>query len=129
MDNKEKKYDFWITSAKDRFGDLGIIGLVLIKILNSQAFIDSFILSCRAMGRSIETAIMNHIKNYYFNSMDLNFLNAEYIPTQKNIPTKKFYEDQGFKILMQQKNGAKEYQLEKKNYNILECMWTTFQGV
>jgi len=49
--------------ASDRFGDMAIIELCLIdNAKQGTAFIDSFILSCRTMGRGIETAVVNFLK-------------------------------------------------------------------
>ncbi len=67
----------------DRFGDHGITG-VCIAILRSETWeIDSFMLSCRIIGRGIEQAFMHHLCN------EAKMLNAtrllgRYLPTKKN---------------------------------------------
>jgi len=45
-------------SAKDKYGDYGIIGLAIIELKKNSAIISNFVMSCRALGREIE--------NYFF---------------------------------------------------------------
>jgi FkbH-like protein len=91
--------DLYTVQARDRFGDLGMIGLCVIECeATSEAVIDSFILSCRAMGRGIETAMLNYIKEEYFGRRGLACLRALFSPTKKNKPALDFYTDQGFVI-------------------------------
>lgn len=53
--------------AADRFGKLGCIGAVLLRnVTEPHARIDSFVLSCRAMGRGIESAVLNYVKTLCF---------------------------------------------------------------
>ncbi len=50
--------------VKDKFGDHGITGVFIIKKLNSNEwFLDTFLLSCRIIGREIEKGILNYIIN------------------------------------------------------------------
>ncbi|MGH6916124.1 MAG: HAD-IIIC family phosphatase, partial [Geminicoccaceae bacterium] len=51
--------------ATDRFGPLGIIGVYLVDLSNGLPYLDSFLMSCRAIGRGIETAVMNTIKQEF----------------------------------------------------------------
>lgn len=120
----DDSYDLFIISAKDRFGDLGIIGLYLVELSAPKARIDSFILSCRAMGRGIESAIMNHLKNRYYNQRDnIRLLEGSYIPTPKNKPVKDFFDKQGFKILKQNEKDEKLYQLASDDILPVDCSW------
>ena len=48
------KNDIIHISVQDRFGDYGIVGLCIIDYLDNQANIDSFLMSCRVIGRKIE---------------------------------------------------------------------------
>ncbi|VAW87164.1 Polyketide synthase modules and related proteins [hydrothermal vent metagenome] len=93
-----KKFDLFTISVKDNFGEMGMIGLALIELNNNVARIDSFILSCRAMGRQIETIIMNSIKEKYVLSQRVTKLIAKYIPTAKNMPVESFFDKQDFSL-------------------------------
>jgi FkbH-like protein len=112
-----------LVSAKDRFGDLGIIGLYLLELTDHSTRIDSFILSCRAMGRGIETAMMNHIKKRYLNDGTDGQLRGSYIPTTKNSPVQRFYEEQGFSVCESLASEEKNYMLKAHDKELLDCGW------
>lgn len=115
--------DLYVVKAADKFGDLGTIGLFLIKNAKAgEPFIDSFILSCRAMGRGIETAVMNYIKKNYIKHMSDNGLKALYIPTQKNKPVSSFYKDEGFTVV-DGENESESYMLSADNVAEKSCSW------
>lgn len=117
IDNSE--YELYVFSVKDNFGDLGIIGLALTQLDKSVAIIDSFILSCRAMGRGIETAVMNMLKQNYLLEEKFDQILATYIPTQKNKPVLKFFNGQGF-LLTDEEDHARNYQLSASNVKLLD---------
>jgi FkbH-like protein len=121
-------YDIFIVSARDTFSDLGIIGLCLVEHAEDSARIDSFILSCRAMGRGIESAIMNYLKNRYFKDKGIRLLKASYVPTPKNKPVREFFDQQGFAILEFNEQGEKTYQLLYDNWSEVECSWIKVVG-
>ena len=52
----------FLISLQDLYGDHGNIGLVILKRINSKTFfLDTFILSCRILGRHLETWIIKKI--------------------------------------------------------------------
>ena len=79
----------------DKFGDNGITGVYIIKKHETFWFIDTFLLSCRIMGRGIENAILSQIlKDAKANGVEI--IKAKFIPTQKNKPAETFLSDYGF---------------------------------
>lgn len=54
-----------VLEAKDRFGDYGMVGVAIIKASedSQQAQLDTFLLSCRALGRGIEQTFLCTILN------------------------------------------------------------------
>lgn len=118
----EKKWDILLISVKDNFGDMGAIGLVLIEKHSDSIHLDSFILSCRAMGRGIETAIMNTIKQRYIEHLDKLRITAKYLKTQKNTPVKNFFENQGFSVVNTTTDDDEiNYSLSQADTQILDC--------
>lgn len=79
----------------DKYGDNGIASLCILKINDKDAYIDSFLMSCRVMERLIEYDFMRFIENNLYNMGIIN-LYGEYIPTIKNIPASNFYLSYGF---------------------------------
>jgi FkbH-like protein len=91
------KNNDWVFTIdiKDKFGDHGITGLMIIELDNSKARINSFLLSCRVLGKGIEGAFINHILAKLKESGTKKVF-AEYISTSKNSQVKDFYEKVGF---------------------------------
>lgn len=115
--------ELWIARARDRFGDLGTIGVVLLKQDGRVLHVDSFLMSCRAMGRGIETAIMNHVKNRLLDHRGVLELRSRYIPTAKNKPVETFFEDQGFHLVESRDGGEKLYALGRAEIKFKDCDW------
>jgi len=119
-------YDLWCYSVKDKFGDLGTVGLLLVSISSDGAAIDSFIMSCRSMGRSVETSVVNWAKEYYLVEKQLPEIRAKFVATKKNKPVETLYDKQGFSVVS--KSGSEAaYQLDSKQFEKMNCDWIEFQ--
>ena len=95
-------------SVKDKFGDNGITVASIITFENDSADIDSFLLSCRILGRGVETAYIDFLINKLYDK-GIKTLTAHFILTQKNRQTEFFYEKNGFTLLRTSENGDKHY--------------------
>lgn len=114
-------WKIYCLSVKDCFGDNGITGCVFFKIMNSDIAIDSFLLSCRILGREIETGFIYHVlANLKLQGYKRVF--AEYIKTAKNSQVADFYDKIGF-VLMDSDNGRKEYCLNLQDVQIPETSY------
>ncbi len=94
---KDPDYATISLSLEDRFGDHGLIGLIILKKEDSKTlFIDSWIMSCRVLKRGMENFTLNSIVELAeFNNFET--IKAEYIPTKKNGIVKDHYQNLGFK--------------------------------
>lgn len=101
-----KQFDLWIGSVNDRFGDNGKSILAIVERQGEKARIDTFIMSCRIMGRYAEDAFIDALEHYY-REMGIDVLEAEFIPTAKNKPVDSFYERIGFSVIRQDEGGKK----------------------
>lgn len=82
---------------EDKFGDNGITGAFIVQKSNSNEWIlDTFLLSCRVMGREIEKSILSYIIEIAKKN-NVKKLKAEFITTKKNKPIENFLPDCGFK--------------------------------
>ena len=81
-------YVFWLAFSDD-FGDHGIIALVILTQTNvrDKAFLDTFLMSCRVLGRELEYFIFDYIKNK-LKDLGYKHLEAEYIKGDRNTPAK-----------------------------------------
>ena len=83
-----------ITEVSDRFGDYGLTGVLFYSIAEKTLKVDTFLLSCRVLGRGIEYRILSELgKIALENNMD--FIQIKYIPSLKNRPALDFIEKIG----------------------------------
>ena len=117
-----------VVKARDRFGELGWIGAVLLRGFGEpEVTIDSFLMSCRAMGREIETAVLNYVKRLCFEDGACRVLVAEYRPTARNAPVRDLYDRQGFSLIEATPDGTKRYRLAREDCIMLPCDWITLE--
>ena len=83
--------------VSDKFGDNGITGVYIIEKKDSKEWIiDTFLLSCRIMGRKVEEAMLYQIIEKAKN-LGIKKIKGKFIPTKKNKPAENFYSDYSFK--------------------------------
>jgi FkbH-like protein len=83
-------------SLADSFGDSGIVGMAIVEYDSENgARLDTFLMSCRVIGRMAELAFLNTIL-HYLKSRGVDELSADYVPTRKNILVENFLPDNGF---------------------------------
>jgi FkbH-like protein len=84
-------------NLKDKFGDHGLIGLVIMRrISETKAFIDTWIMSCRVLKRGMEEFIVNQFAERAL-AAGIETVVGEYVPTAKNGMVKDLYSQMGFK--------------------------------
>jgi FkbH-like protein len=91
--------DFIVLCLKmnDKFGDLGIVGVCIVKLKTSEALIDTFFMSCRIINRGVETAFLKSALNRIFEK-GITSVKASFIKTKKNILVESFYDSMGFDL-------------------------------
>jgi len=82
--------------VRDRFGDAGVVGLALAETTSDTCRIDSLLLSCRVIGRGVETALLAEVAARAQRAGARRLI-GEYIPTRKNNLCANFYTEHGFK--------------------------------
>jgi FkbH-like protein len=78
-------------SVSDRFGDYGLIGLILVDVQQNEADIRNYLMSCRALGRRIEFDFWDYITND-IKDRKLNLNKVCFKKTEKNKPAQDFLE-------------------------------------
>jgi len=101
MDSKNHR--IYSLQLFDKFGDNGIVGEIIIKEEKETWIIDSFILSCRVIGRTVETAFLSYIIKQA-RAENIKFLIGKFIPTKKNLPVKDLYKKHNFNFVKKNKN-------------------------
>ena len=116
-------WEMYCMSVSDRFGDNGITGCIL---LNGYE-IDSFLLSCRILGKGIESAFLKTVLTG-LRDRGIQSVTAEFIPTAKNAQVAEFYDNCGFTVIEKKEDGTKAYSLDlttadlnvKPYYSVIE---------
>ena len=75
--------------VSDRFGDYGLVGVMIAQTEGSVLSIDTLLLSCRVLGRGVEHAMVKHLASIAANS-GLNTVSLEFVRTARNEPAKAF---------------------------------------
>src|SRR5262249_7653855 len=76
----------WVTRTvrlADRFGDNGLIGVLLAKTNCDALEIDTWLMSCRVLKRGVEALVLNELAAAA-RALGLAKLRGEFIPTSKN---------------------------------------------
>lgn len=102
-----EKGDVITVHMADKYGDQGLVAVLILKYDCDQADIDTFLMSCRVMGRNAENEILARVKNL-LQSKGVKSVHAAYIKTAKNAPVESLFEKLGFSITGQEE-GHKEY--------------------
>ena len=83
-------------NVRDRFGEYGLVGVVVVNLAEPMVWqIDTFLLSCRVLGRGWSSGILSLIASAAMTA-GAQTLRGLFIPTTKNAVAADFYEFQGF---------------------------------
>lgn len=97
---------------RDRFGDLGMIAVVICHIKDQDegrtAHIDTWLMSCRVLGRKVEEAMFTALAEV-LRSRGVTYLSAEYRPSQKNHMVREHYDKLGLPLLKEDEAGIRTY--------------------
>jgi FkbH-like protein len=86
---QSKALECLITEVSDRFGDYGMVGVILFKNHTDAVKVDTFLLSCRAMGKGVEHKMLARLGEIA-KERGLGNVEVPYIPTNKNQPALDF---------------------------------------
>ncbi len=105
----------YIVQLVDQYGDHGKIALVIMDILNGEvAFLNTFLMSCRVLGRYLEAWILNQIIIILKNK-GIRYLLAEFIPSGKNDVAEKFLLENGLNLCDENSELMKMFKNYKDN--------------
>ena len=111
---QDRNFDIIYATLGDKFGDMGIIGVCILKYQDPDVVFDSFLLSCRALGRKVEAAFLREVLLIAIKRGASGAI-GEYIPTKKNQQTAGFFPDNGFTLLPGNKmDSGKKFRLDLK---------------
>jgi FkbH-like protein len=91
--------------VRDRFGDHGLVGVAITRDEKDACEIDTLLLSCRVIGRTVETALLSYLAQTA-TARGRRRLSGRFHPTKKNAPAKEFYAQHGFQLHSQNGDGS-----------------------
>lgn len=98
VQNSDTNIDMFMVNLKDNYGDHGIVGLVGLKFATRDiCFIDTFLMSCRILGRHLEAWMLNEIV-ISAKQRGSKTLLVDFIESTKNVIAKDFLVNYGFKL-------------------------------
>lgn len=83
-------------TASDKFGALGLVGVLIVKRDGQFGYVDSYLLSCRALGRDLEMVFLARALGELEQQWGVEGWRAEYRRTNKNAQVADFWERSGF---------------------------------
>jgi FkbH-like protein len=95
-------------NVRDRYADNGLVGVAIThderEVEGEVCEIDTFLLSCRVIGRTVETALLAYLAEEA-RERGAQRLEGWFLPTKKNAPARDFYRDHGFRLLSETEAG------------------------
>lgn len=111
---KDEKYLTLSFSLKDKFGDYGLISVVIMEKQDEKTlFLDTWLMSCRVLKRGMEEFIINQVIETA-KANGFSKVVGEYIQTPKNAMVQKIYAKLGFIDLG---DGKFEVNVDQFNFN------------
>lgn len=110
---KGKGWHIYTLSVSDKYGDYGMTGCMMIK----GNEIDEFLLSCRILGKEIETAFAKSVLKI-LKGNGVRLVKATFVPTLKNAQVENFYDKLGFSVDRKGEDGVKEYVCDLKDVDL-----------
>ena len=104
----------YVVYASDKYGDSGLISVIILADEGMGVRIDTFLMSCRIMGRRLEDVIINELIAKSLNNGKQEII-GEFISTAKNAPVMELYDRLGFSKI-NESEGHKIYKIKTDGY-------------
>jgi FkbH-like protein len=107
--------------VSDKFGNAGLTGVAVMRYEGIVAIVENFLMSCRVIGRGVETAIWNRIVTDAMHR-GCTELRAAYLPSEKNAQVVDFYDRLGLPMT-NESEGARHYTMAAADFALLPNPW------
>ena len=119
---RSELYSVYSIKVEDKFGSCGLTGVLITHHATDVLKVDTFLMSCRVIGRGVEFAAWNQVFEDA-RSKGCTHIEGTYIPTAKNAQVKDFYERLGLEIVSEQESGSKRYRKELDQVKLTKSDW------
>jgi FkbH-like protein len=107
--------------VSDKFGNAGLTGVAVILYEEGRAIVENFFMSCRVIGRGVETVIWSRIVDDAIHR-GCTELRATYQPSAKNSQVVDFYDRLGIP-LANESEGTRHYAISIVDFNTPTNPW------
>jgi len=108
--------------VSDKFGNAGLTGVVAMRYDGLIAHVDNFFMSCRVIGRGIETAIWSTIAADAV-KRGCTEIHAKFIPSAKNAQVADFYASLGLPLIKENHEGLRQYSIAIADFTLPTNSW------
>ena len=102
---------------EDRFGDNGMISVVICRRVDDAWHLDTWLMSCRVLGREVERAILDRLLRHA-RSHAVSRLIGTYVPTARNALVAGHYQRLGFSPAGNDADGTTRWTLDVSAYEV-----------
>lgn len=106
-------------SLNDKFGDNGIVSILIAKIVGDSVNIELFVLSCRVFKRGMEFAMMNALADL-LRLKEIKTIQGYFIPTNKNKIVSELYKSMGFREVEKARDSGTVWQCAVNEYSVIK---------
>jgi FkbH-like protein len=110
----DKNFAGFSARLKDRFGDHGLISIVIGEKAGDTMKVDTWLMSCRVLKRGVEEEVLNELVRLA-KLKNCTRLEGIYLPTPKNEMVRDFYGRMGF-TLISESETKREFELRLENF-------------
>ena len=107
--------------VRDRYADNGLVGVAITRDQDQVCEIDTFLLSCRVIGRTVETALLAYLCEQA-RARGCHTVEGWFLPTKKNAPARHFYASHKFTVLETTEKGTR-YGLDLTQAKVETSPW------
>lgn len=93
----------------DRFSDHGIISVLIARELDDALDVETWLMSCRVLGRTVEHALLSHVIELGAKLKKTRILGC-YVPTARNVLVKDHYARLGFTCVGEDLQGSSRWE-------------------
>jgi FkbH-like protein len=111
----DKNFIGYSVRLKDRFGDHGLISIVIGEKAGETMKVDTWLMSCRVLKRGVEEIVLNELVRLAKLNLCQSLLGT-YLPTPKNEMVRDFYGKMGF-TLTSESEAKREFALRLENFS------------
>jgi len=109
-------------TVADKFGPAGLTGVAVMRYDGAVAHVDNFLMSCRVIGRGVETVIWGRIAADAV-ARGCTELRAAFVPSAKNAQVADFYDRLGLPLLAESAEGVRRYAIAAADFAAPPHSW------